>query len=170
MLISYNFVSSLRFLIKLQSQMFSGLRIVIVCFALLVASQCGAQLVLNTYHYSTQDGLADNRITVITKDRDGFMWFGSWAGISRFDGYQFKTFKSYPGDKSPLKSNRIDEIVEDGKGQFLWLGAYDKHIYRFDKRSGVFVSLAQLLNDSAVGKITFLKILAVSGADIWFKT
>lgn len=150
--------------------MFSGFRIVMVCFALLVATQCGAQLVLNTYHYTTQDGLADNRITVITKDRDGFMWFGSWAGISRFDGYQFKTFKSYPGDKSPLKSNRIDEIVEDGKGQFLWLGAYDKHIYRFDKKSGIFLSLAQLLNDSAIGKITFLKILAVSGADIWFKT
>lgn len=150
--------------------MFSGFRILIVLFVQLVATNCGAQLVLNTQHYSTQDGLADNRITVITKDRDGFMWFGSWAGISRFDGYAFKTFKSYPGDNSPLKSNRIDEIVEDGVGDYLWLGAYDRHIYRFDKKSGVFVSLAQLLNNSAVGKITFSKILAVSGHDIWFKT
>ena len=150
--------------------MFSGIRIILFCLAQLVFLQSSAQLVLNTEHYSTEDGLADNRITVMTKDRDGYMWFGSWSGISRFDGYQFKTFKSYPGDNSPLKSNRIDEIVEDGAGQFLWVNAYDNCIYRFDKRSGTFLSLAQLLSDPSLEKIAFEKILAVDGPDIWFKT
>jgi len=150
--------------------MFSRFRILVFFVTQLLSMHCYAQLVLNTQHYSTQDGLADNRITVITKDREGFVWFGSWAGISRFDGYQFKTFKSYPGDNSPLKSNRIDEIVEDGDGDFLWLGAYDRHIYRFDKKSGIFVSLSDLLQNTEIGKITFSRILAVSGSDIWLRT
>ncbi len=135
----------------------------------LVCLQCYSQLV-NIDHYSTADGLADNRITVIKKDRDGFMWFGSWAGISRFDGYHFTTFKSYPGDNSPLKSNRIDEILEDGGGLHLWLGAYDRRIYRFDKRTGTFSSMAQLLDDPSFDKLAITKILSVQDSRVWLKT
>jgi signal transduction histidine kinase/ligand-binding sensor domain-containing protein/DNA-binding response OmpR family regulator len=160
----------LSFFVKLQNQMFSKVRILIVCLVQFITLQGSAQLALNTVHYATENGLSDNRITVITKDRDGFMWFGSWAGISRFDGYQFKTFKSYPGDNSPLKSNRFDQIVEDGVGQYLWIGAYDRRIYRFDKKAGVFVSLAQLLGDSSLEQIAFSKILAVRGSEVWLKT
>jgi len=150
--------------------MYSKLTTLIFWLLQLVCFQSYAQLALNTVHYSTADGLSDNRITVITKDRDGFMWFGSWAGLSRFDGYHFKTFKSYPGDKSPLKSNRFDEIVEDGAGQFLWIGAYDRRIYRFDKRTGIFVSLAQLLADSSLAKTAVTRILAVNGNEVWLKS
>lgn len=38
-----------------------------------------------------QDGLADNTITSIYKDRDGFMWFGTNNGLSRYDGKLIKT-------------------------------------------------------------------------------
>lgn len=38
-----------------------------------------------------QDGLADNTITCIYKDIDGFMWFGTSNGLSRYDGKLFRT-------------------------------------------------------------------------------
>ena len=41
-----------------------------------------------------QDGLADNTITSIYKDRDGFMWFGTNNGLSRYDGKLIKNFSS----------------------------------------------------------------------------
>lgn len=149
--------------------MFLRTKILLVVWLQLVCLHSYSQLV-NAQHYTTADGLGDNRITVIRKDRDGFMWFGSWAGISRFDGYRFTTFKSYPGDNSPLKSNRIDEIVEDAAGLHLWLGAYDKIVYRFDKRTGTFLSLAQLLGKPSFEKETFTKILAVKDHRVWLKT
>lgn len=145
------------------------MRIILLFLLQLACLQGYAQLV-NLEHYSTADGLADGRITLIKKGKDGFMWFGSWAGISRFDGYQFKTFKSYPGDNSPLRSNRIDDIVEDDSGNYLWLQAYDKKIYRFDKRTGIFVSLTQLLTEPGFEKVAFTRILAVRGKDVWIKT
>ena len=98
------------------------------------------------------------------------MWFGSWAGISRFDGYHFLTFKSYPGDRSSLKSNRIDEIVEDSGRGHLWLRAYDKQVYRFDKRSQKFESLTELGALPSMASISFSRILAVQANKVWLKT
>lgn len=49
-----------------------------------------AQLKCNIVHYSTEDGLSHNRVMCILKDRDGFMWFGTWNGLNRFDGHNFK--------------------------------------------------------------------------------
>ncbi|HET8828739.1 MAG TPA: two-component regulator propeller domain-containing protein, partial [Pelobium sp.] len=131
------------------------------------ALNCAGQKLVNIKHYSTADGLSDNKITTAIKDRDGFMWFGSWAGISRFDGQKFVNFKSYPGDNSSLKSNRIDVIVEDKAAGFLWVKAYDNQVYRFDKRTGLFTSLPDLLNDASVKGIVFTRIFAVVNHQVW---
>ncbi|SOD12152.1 hybrid sensor histidine kinase/response regulator transcription factor [Pedobacter xixiisoli] len=126
----------------------------------------------NTKHvrYTTANGLSDNRITTIIKDRDGFMWFGTWVGISRFDGYRFSIFKSYPGDHSPLKNNRIDDIVEDKTTGDLWIKAYDSQVYRFDKKLGVFSALSDLLKQEAVKNVVFTKMLLVDNNTIWLET
>ena len=141
--------------------------IAIICFVSLTAFAQN-----NTKHvrYTAANGLSDNRITTIIKDRDGFMWFGTWVGISRFDGYKFSIFKSYPGDRSPLKNNRIDDIVEDKTTGDLWVKAYDAQVYKFDKKIGVFSGLADLLKDETVKNVIFTKILLADKNSIWLET
>lgn len=39
-----------------------------------------------------QNGLADNTVSCIHKDSDGFMWFGTDNGLSRYDGKNMKNF------------------------------------------------------------------------------
>ena len=52
-----------------------------------------------------QDGLVDNTVTCIYKDEDGFMWFGTNNGLSRYDGKAIKNF-------SPLETSiPVEEIV-----------------------------------------------------------
>ncbi|WP_041536939.1 hybrid sensor histidine kinase/response regulator transcription factor [Pseudopedobacter saltans] len=126
--------------------------------------------VTSVNHYSSADGLSDNRVTTIIKDREGFVWFGTWAGINRFDGSRFVAFKSNPGDFSSLKSNRIDEIVEDKTSSFLWVRAYDNKIYRFDKRKHVFTSLHDLIKNEPFKKYQFTRILSVSRGKVWLKS
>lgn len=136
-------------------------------FAYLICLHASAQIKTLSKHYTTADGLSDNRITSIIKDKDGFMWFGSWVGISRFDGNKFSIFKSYPGDHSPLNSNRVDHIVEDPQGRYLWVKVYDNHIYRFDKHTESFSDLSTLLADSLIRKEVFTRILSVKDNLVW---
>jgi signal transduction histidine kinase/ligand-binding sensor domain-containing protein/DNA-binding response OmpR family regulator len=112
---------------------------ILCCFVKIELAE--AQPKVNFEHFSTADGLSDNRIMCMMKDREGFMWMGSWTGINRFDGHHFVTYKSRPGDRSVLKHNRIDFITEDHAG-FLWLKGYDRQVYRFDKKTEQFLSFA----------------------------
>lgn len=145
---------------------------VILLFSLLLLSATSAfsQAITHVSHYSTAEGLSDNRITDIIRDKEGFMWFASWAGISRFDGSRFITFKSYPGDRSSLKSNRIDQIKEDFRGENLWLRAYDKRIYRFNKRSQQIQSLSEILKRESLDRVQFSKILLLEDGEVWLQS
>jgi signal transduction histidine kinase/ligand-binding sensor domain-containing protein/DNA-binding response OmpR family regulator len=120
-------------------------------------------------HYSTEDGLSHDIITTIFKDSEGFMWFGTWNGINRFDGQRFVTYKSSPGDQSYLKSPRIDQIVEDGFLQ-LWIVGYDGQVYRFNKRTEKLLPLNAIINLPPKRKYTFKRILSTRNGRIWIET
>jgi ligand-binding sensor domain-containing protein len=40
--------------------------------------------------YSSKDGLISDRITAIAQDDEGFIWFGSYFGLCRYDGIRFQ--------------------------------------------------------------------------------
>jgi len=48
---------------------------------------------LRFQYLTTDEGLAQNTVDCIFQDSYGFMWFGTWNGLCRFDGYNFGTFK-----------------------------------------------------------------------------
>lgn len=120
-------------------------------------------------HYSTEDGLSHDIITTIFKDSEGFMWFGTWNGINRFDGQRFVTYKSSPGDQSYFKSPRIDQIAEDGFLQ-LWIVGYDGQVYRFNKRTEKLLPLNAIINLPPKRKYTFKRILSTRNGRIWIET
>ena len=47
---------------------------------------------LNFRTFDVKSGIADNYVQSILCDRYGFMWFSTLNGLSRYDGYQFKTY------------------------------------------------------------------------------
>lgn len=61
-----------------------------------------------------ENGLADNWVEVIHKDRDGFTWFGTNNGLSRYDGNKIKNF-TFPDQV--LKVSRI----KDAGNNLLWV-------------------------------------------------
>ncbi|WP_158644132.1 hybrid sensor histidine kinase/response regulator transcription factor [Pseudobacter ginsenosidimutans] len=120
-------------------------------------------------HYSTEDGLSHDIITYMYKDREGFMWFGTWNGINRFDGHRFVSFKSAPGDLSHLKNDRIDQIAEDDFHHF-WMKAYDGQIYRFDKKTERFLPLSSILHIPVNTTETYKGILSTANGRVWIET
>lgn len=71
-------------------------------------------------HLDISDGLSHNQINCIYKDSKGFMWFGTMAGLNRYDGYTFKVFKHIASDKNSISDDFIESIFE-GPEQNLWI-------------------------------------------------
>ena len=129
-------------------------------------NQSKAQIKCKIENYSTEDGLSHDAISYMLKDKEGFMWFATWDGINRFDGKNFITYKATAGNNSNLGNNRIALIKEDASG-YLWLRAYDNQIYRFNKSTESFLSVANILGNN---KIEFDKIITADNGNVWLTT
>ncbi len=78
------------------------------------------------YHYTSSDGLASSTVYDIIQDKDGFIWFATANGMSKFDGKRFTTFRTVDG----LNSNSIISLLE-GKNGELYIGNFEKGINVF---------------------------------------
>lgn len=70
-------------------------------------------------HFTEDDGLANNGVRSITKDRDGILWLGTENGISRYDGQKFLNIRKSDG----LPGNRVWAIASDHKSK-IFAGCY----------------------------------------------
>lgn len=89
------------------------------CFGYLIAQS--NSLSYNCRTLTIRDGLCDNTIRAIHKDRNSFMWFGTSNGLDRYDGYEFRHYSvssNYPEEF--IESNYINAISEDSSGH-LWI-------------------------------------------------
>ncbi len=97
--------------------------ITIIFFLLLLIARtpCAAFSDPPVKYLGIDQGLSNNAVISIFQDHDGFMWFGTFDGLNRYDGYSFKVFRNVPGDSTSLKSNYIRVITEDAS-HHLWIG------------------------------------------------
>lgn len=114
-------------------------------------------------HYSSEQGLSQNSIMSIAQDNDGFMWFSTWDGINKFDGYDFKVYKARQGNKIGLSNNRVDLLKVD-KYNYVWALTYDKRVYRLDKKNEYFEPVTCGTED---GQMDCLDIKTLSNGTVW---
>jgi ligand-binding sensor domain-containing protein/signal transduction histidine kinase len=87
---------------------------------------------------SVEQGLAQELVTAIAQDQQGFMWFGSQNGLSRFDGYRVIVYKNIANDSRSLADNWIQALYVDDKGR-LWIGTRSG-LERYDAATDSFIS------------------------------
>ncbi|WP_298535621.1 hybrid sensor histidine kinase/response regulator transcription factor [uncultured Algibacter sp.] len=68
-----------------------------------------------------EDGLIHNSITSIFQDSKGYMWFGSFNGLYKYDGYNYKIYINELENNRSLIGNDILTLAEDKNGT-LWVG------------------------------------------------
>lgn len=69
-------------------------RIISVIIHLTLVLQCiNAQVFWNTRRFTPKEGLFQEIITEVLQTNDGYLWFATWDGIMRYDGYDFVTFR-----------------------------------------------------------------------------
>lgn len=89
-------------------------------------------------HYDDHNGMSQWHLTRILQDSRGFIWFATWNGLNRYDGYDFAIFKSQPGDGNNLTSDRIRNMLlgDDGNiycviNETVW--RFNLSTYRFEQ-------------------------------------
>lgn len=73
-------------------------------------------------HLTTLQGLPSNRVYCILEDSEGFMWFGTEDGLSKWDGYRFAIFRHIPGNEKSLSHFRINCMLEEPATGNIWIG------------------------------------------------
>jgi len=81
----------------------------------------GQELRFKIEQITPKQGLSQSTVTSILQDKYGFMWFGTWNGLNKYNGYDFIVYKPEIYDTSSISNNVIRSIFEDRYG-LLWIG------------------------------------------------
>ncbi len=96
------------------------------------------------------DGLSQSAVNCVLQDRQGFMWFGTGAGLNKYDGYSFTTYKHEAADSASLSGDWIKAIYEsrhDGSSGTLWFGTFNYGLNRFERETERFTRFLHDPND-----------------------
>lgn len=85
--------------------------------------------------FSAKDGLQISSPTAIAQTPDGFIWFGGYGGLARYDGKNFQIYDS------ELLSN-VKCLLTDEEG-VLWIGTSDKGLVKYEKDQMIFLPLEE---------------------------
>lgn len=107
-----------------------------------------AQPVCQVKHLSVSDGLAQGVVMSILQDKKGLIWFSTWNGLNKFDGYTFKTYKTSQEDRFAFGSNRMGVIQESKYGD-IWCPTYDGQACLFDVETEKFIDVLQPIAQAA---------------------
>ncbi len=110
----------------------TSLRTVICLLLLLCSMAIHAQSYWDNIDlYTTKNGLPNNSILSLHQDKKGFLWIGTYNGLCRYDGREFKTYTDniFNQEKNWIAS--INCIVEDSAGN-IWIGTRGGLIAKFD--------------------------------------
>lgn len=90
----------------------------ILLLFVLTSVTASAQKYFRSWNKAT--GLCDNTICCIKQDKNGFLWIGSFNGLSRYDGYRFESFYYQEDDPQSLVNRVVRALCPTDDG--IWIG------------------------------------------------
>ena len=94
---------------------------------------------------SVESGMPHSEVTAITADPSGFLWFGTYNGLARYDGYSLHTISKDEEDGT-FKSLRITALYCDPAEMLMYVGTEDEGLRIIDLRSEKIISRLYFAN------------------------
>ena len=138
-----------------------ALFLILSLFFMQPSSEIQAQI-LNIQTYSVKDGLAQSQVQSIIQDSQGYLWFGTVDGLSRFNGTSFVNFTVKDG----MASNEVTACAQIGDGT-IWFGHSDGKITIYSPVSQRF---SKFQTDKRLGNSQITFIFEDTGHQIWIGT
>jgi PAS domain S-box-containing protein len=111
-------------------------------------------------------GLSQTRVSQISQDADGFLWFATQSGLNRYDGYKFKVFKHDPRHPGSLSGVFLYGLFRDASGG-IWAGS-DQYLDRFDPATETFHRVP--ISDRGAKAVIFSTIGQDRAGALWLPT
>ncbi|HGY57163.1 MAG TPA: hypothetical protein ENK44_15755 [Caldithrix abyssi] len=117
-----------------------------------------------------------NAVQCIYQDSKGFMWFGTWNGLYKYDGYKLTAYKHDPDNPNTISDDVIVAIHEDkhpieSNKKYLWVGTRYGGLNRFDLIQESWTHFKHHPTDTtSVSNNTILSILEDSWGTLWIGT
>lgn len=116
---------------------------------------------LNYIQYGTKDGIAGSTVYDLCQDRDGFIWFATNNGVTRFDGKNFKTYSVKEG----LPENEVLRLYPDSSGR-VWMAFFRNEVAYYERGKIYTKQNTKALNyDPSLGRIA--EFLEFPEGTIW---
>lgn len=132
-----------------------------------MATYCDAQPNYKVSSYSKLNNSVSS-IRRIVRDGNGLMWFATNDGLYRYDGYEFKNFKSHSGDGVDMPSNHINNMYTSSEG-FIWCLVSDR-AFIFDTRLYKYVDVLKDFEQQQGQKYSIRRIRALPCGTTWLFT
>lgn len=117
---------------------------------------------LNIYN-----GLPNNAVRAILKDKKGFLWFGTSAGLCRFDGVKYKLFKHDEQDSTSLHDDQVLRIFE-GPDSKLWIKTkFGLNLYNIETET-ISRDLETVVRNLHLPDLSFSDVKKDSYGNFWF--
>jgi ligand-binding sensor domain-containing protein len=94
--------------------------------------------------YTISEGLAHTNVTTFFHDPDGYLWIGTWDGLSRFDGHNFTTYPSDVDGDEYFSRRTIQKIQKDNFGK-IWV-LTDFELVRYNAETNDFTNIELMYN------------------------
>jgi signal transduction histidine kinase/ligand-binding sensor domain-containing protein/DNA-binding response OmpR family regulator len=92
-------------------------------------------LVWQSVNITNEDGLSNSAVISIFRDKRGYMWFGTWDGLNRYDGKNIKTFYPDLFDENAISNNIIRSMIEDTHGNMWIVTEQGINQYSYDREN-----------------------------------
>ncbi len=87
-------------------------------------------------HLSMDNGLSGRIVPCMLQDSTGYLWFGTFGGLDRYDGYSFKSYRHNPDNPTSLTNGTVLSLCEDRSGN-MWVGT-SQGLEKLDCTTGTF--------------------------------
>lgn len=134
-------------------------RVLIILITAVISFAAHADFFCMKQNFAANESALEGHISNVQQDSVGFLWFATWNGLVRFDGYNFHVFQPILFSDGNIDSNRIYNIRISSSGD-IWCVSSDNCLYLFDRDSMKFQNLHKRIpeiSDKKVKVITPMK-------------
>ena len=143
---------------------FSFLFSLLIC---VVFTPCFSQSQVLFNKINQTNGLSNDRVSSIVKEKNGFVWIGTENGLNRYDGNKIKIYNK---QNSALSSNDIADLLIDHTGN-IWVCTLGGGLNLYNPSNDKFITYKNISNNgSSIPSNELNTVFEDSNGVIWLGT